>query len=227
VRVDSGTDVVPVSALPAPVRRPLAIVAVVGALMVAALAILYTGDATGTAVDAVLRERLLDSPSPWAQLALIVDNFGEPVGSTLMFATLVVVFLSTGRRRAAVLVLVGPGVSVVLTTTLKPLVGRTINDGFYSYPSGHTATAAAVALVVALTVIGGARLRAGTGMLLIAVLTVVAAMVMAWAQVLLNAHYPTDTLGGFGIALAIVPPVAWVVDRVADRWLTRTGAASA
>jgi membrane-associated phospholipid phosphatase len=40
---------------------------------------------------------------------------------------------------------------------------------------------------------------------------------MAWAQVLLNAHYPTDTLGGFCAALAVVPLVAWTIDRVADR----------
>jgi membrane-associated phospholipid phosphatase len=51
---------------------------------------------------------------------------------------------------------------------------------------------------------------------LLAVVPLLAAAAMAWAQVLLNAHYPTDTVGGFCAALAVVPAVAWTIDRVAD-----------
>ena len=36
---------------------------------------------------------------------------------------------------------------------------------------------------------------------------------MAWSQIALSTHYPTDTLGGFCAALAVVPAVAWLVDR--------------
>jgi undecaprenyl-diphosphatase len=48
-------------------------------------------------------------------------------------------------------------------------------------------------------------------------MAVPAAAVMAWAQVLLNAHYPTDTFGGFCATLAVVPAVAWAIDWIADR----------
>jgi undecaprenyl-diphosphatase len=74
--------------------------------------------------------------------------------------------------------------------------------------AANTATATAFALV--------ATLAAGR-LWLTAVVTVLAAAAMAWAQVLLNAHYPTDTLGGFCAALAVVPAVAWAIDWVAAR----------
>jgi hypothetical protein len=32
-----------------------------------------------------------------------------------------------------------------------------------------------------------------------------------------DAHYETDTVGGFAAAVAVVPATAWLVDRVADR----------
>jgi undecaprenyl-diphosphatase len=40
---------------------------------------------------------------------------------------------------------------------------------------------------------------------------------MGWAQVGLGAHYPTDVLGGWCTALAVIPATAWLVDRTADR----------
>jgi undecaprenyl-diphosphatase len=56
---------------------------------------------------------------------------------------------------------------------------------------------------------------AGTSLVLTAALAVGAAM--GWAQVGLGAHYPTDALGGWCTALAVVPATAWLVDRTADR----------
>jgi membrane-associated phospholipid phosphatase len=41
---------------------------------------------------------------------------------------------------------------------------------------------------------------------------------MGWSEVVLSAHYPTDTLGGFCTALAVVPATARLIDRV---WTSR------
>jgi undecaprenyl-diphosphatase len=56
--------------------------------------------------------------------------------------------------------------------------------------------AAATALVLGLALVGGG--------------------LMAYAQIDLTAHYPTDTIGGFGCALLVVPATALLVDRLAD-----------
>jgi undecaprenyl-diphosphatase len=48
-------------------------------------------------------------------------------------------------------------------------------------------------------------------------LALVCGLLMAWAEVGLGAHYPTDTIGGFATALAVIPATAWAVDRAAAR----------
>jgi membrane-associated phospholipid phosphatase len=200
-----------VRALPARVGPSLAIVSVLAAIALVVLAFVFAGESVGAAVDIGLRADLRHLDSPWPQIALVIDWTGEPVGAALVLATLVITFLRTGNRRAAVLVVAGTATAVAVTSLMKPLVGRTINDGFLSFPSGHTATATSFALVAMLALVARGR----TPLLLL--VTVLAAAAMAWAQVLLNAHYPTDTIGGFCAALAVVPLVAWTIDRVADR----------
>jgi len=195
-------------ALPARSAAPLAVVSVLAAVALVVLGLLFAADASGAPVDVGIRSYLRSLDQPWHSIALIIDWTGEPVGYTVVLVTFVIVFLRKGNRRSAILAVAGTAAAVAVTTGLKPLVGRTINDGFLSFPSGHTATATAFALV--------ATLAAGR-LWLTAIVAVLAAATMAWAQVLLNAHYPTDTLGGFCAALAIVPAVAWVVDKAVDR----------
>jgi membrane-associated phospholipid phosphatase len=206
-----------VRALPARVGAPLGAVSVCAAVVVVVLGVLFAGESVGAPVDVGIRSYLRSLHQPWHSIALVIDWTGEPVGAGVVLLTLLIVFLRKGNRRAAVLAVAGPGAAVVVTSGLKPLVGRTINDGFLSYPSGHTATATAFALVAVFFVIG----RRGGAYWLLGI-PLLAAIAMAWAQVLLNAHYPTDTLGGFCSAVAVVPVVAWAIDRVWDRRLSRT-----
>ena len=194
-------------------RVALALISLGAALTVAVLGVLFAGATVGTGVDEWARSTLLGAGSPWHQLALAVDFTAEPVGGALTIGLLVLACLVTGHRRGAVLAIVGTGGSIAVTTALKPLVGREINGGFLAFPSGHTATATALALVAMLVFTRG---RASTAVIT-AVVTVAAGAAMAWSQVLLNAHYATDTLGGFATALAVVPATALTVDHLADR----------
>lgn len=198
-----------VPALPERARKPLLVAAVAGAVALVVLSFLFAHQTVGTAADLAIRGSLVDLHSPWRQLALIVDYTAEPVGAVIMFTTLVLVFRKLGHHRAAFLVLAGPGLAIVLTTGLKPVVGREINDGFLAFPSGHTATATAVTLVAMLVVVQRGRANVAVAL----VVATAAGLAMALAQVLLNAHYPTDTLGGYATALAAVPTAGWVTDR--------------
>jgi undecaprenyl-diphosphatase len=194
------------------------VTSVLAAVALVVMAFLFAGESAGAVVDVGIRDELRHLGAPWRQLALVVDWTGEPVGAAVVLATIVLVLLRAGNRRAALLAVAGPAAAVAVTTGMKPLVGRTINDGFLSFPSGHTATAAAFALVVMLVVVRDRT--AAAGMALTGVVTVAAALAMAWAQVLLNAHYPTDTLGGLCATFAVVPAVAWAIDRLAERRAT-------
>ncbi|HET6500497.1 MAG TPA: phosphatase PAP2 family protein [Amycolatopsis sp.] len=185
---------------------------IVAALVVAVLGTIYFAGGTLGPFDGraegwdALRE-------PWRTIALTVDFCGEPLGSTILTGIVVAVCLLLRRARLAVTAVAGIGVTIAATTALKPIVGRTIHGDYLSFPSGHTAFASALALIVALTVIDVFHPGHHGRSLTIAALVLPAGAAMGWAQVMLSAHYPTDTLGGFCTALATVPATAHLVDR--------------
>ncbi|MFD7015648.1 phosphatase PAP2 family protein [Streptomyces sp. NPDC059928] len=205
------------AALPPSLRARLGLIAALAALVVVVLGALYADDGRPGPVDGWIQPTVDGVRPPWRQVALTTDFLGEPAGAATLVVAIVTGCLLLRRPRAAVLVVAGVGMSVGTATLLKHVVGRTIHgDGNLSYPSGHTAFATALALVVALLVTGrtGLGRTAGTSLVLAAAL--VAGAAMGWAEVALGAHYPTDVLGGWCTALAAVPATAWLVDRIAD-----------
>lgn len=207
--------------LPPPLRVGVGLIAALAALVVAVLGALYAGDGKPGVVDARVRAAVDDVGPSWRHVALAVDFLGEPGGAATLVVVLVTGCLLLRCPRAAVLAVVGVGMSVGTATLLKSLVGRTIHDGNLSYPSGHTAFLTALALVVALLASGRLGLGGTAGTSLVLAAALVAGAAMGWAQVALDAHYPTDVLGGWCTALAVIPATAWVVDRVADRRVVR------
>jgi undecaprenyl-diphosphatase len=146
------------------------------------------------------------------------------MGLLVLVALLVGVSLVLRRRRVAVLVVLGTGLTISVTTALKPLVGRTIHDVYLSYPSGHTASATAVGMAAALLL--AHRLSRGAALALLYGVAAVVGATAAWAQSILVAHYPSDTVGGWCTALAVLPTTAWLVDLAALRWSARQGSGS-
>lgn len=201
-------------ALPDGLRTPTAVLAVLGLCTLITVGALVAGGTAAGPADGWIPL----AEGGWHRTALVIDFGAEPVGATLLVAALAMAALASGHRRAAVLALAGPGAAVATTTLLKPLVGRTIHGPEnLSYPSGHTAMATALAMVLALLLADQLFMRRGAAMALLVLLAVVAAAAMAWSQVTLGAHYETDTVGGFAAAVTVVPAAAWLVDRVADR----------
>ncbi|MFF7757686.1 phosphatase PAP2 family protein [Streptomyces griseorubiginosus] len=210
--------------LPPSLRAPLGLVGALASLVVAVLAVLFAGHSRPSRVDSWLVSPTADSVRPPLRyVADTLDFLGEPTGSVLVVVAAVICCLLLRRPRAAVLMPAGVGLAVGTATLLKQVVGRTIHGPEnLSYPSGHTTFFTALAFVAALLAtdrlgLGG---RAGTSLVLSA--TLVAGAAMGWAEVALGAHYPTDALGGWCTALAVVPATAWLVDRVADRGAERS-----
>ncbi|MET8969494.1 phosphatase PAP2 family protein [Streptomyces hydrogenans] len=202
--------------LPAPVRGRLGAVAGLAALVVLGLGVLYGGDSGPGRLDARVWGLLGEVGASWRAFAEAVDFLGEPVGAAALVLGTVTGYLLLRRPIAAVLVVAGSGAAVLATTVLKSVVGRTIHGGYLAFPSGHTAFLTAYALVTALLVTGRLGLGRTAGPTFVLAAGAAAGAVMGWAQIVLGAHYPTDVLGGWFTALAVVPATAWLVDRVAD-----------
>lgn len=202
-------------ALPRVLRAPFAVIGLIATLVVVLLAVRYANASAAGGVDRWFQSQVVGQPEEAFRLAVWVDFLGEPLGLALSITLLATACLVLGRPRLAVLAAAAPLLSGAVTTVLKPAVGRTINGGNLAYPSGHTAALAALGMVLALLLV--TRRDAGWRAASAVVLAVAAAcgVVMGWAQVYLNAHYPTDALGGFCTALVVVPLTAVVLDALA------------
>ncbi|NUR57694.1 MAG: phosphatase PAP2 family protein [Catenulispora sp.] len=210
--------------LPSSLRPLLALIAALATLVVAAIGVLYAGHSEPGRVDRWIIAPTADSVRPpWRYVALTLDFLGEPAGSAMVILAAVVACLLLRRPRVAVLVVAGVGLTVGTATLLKHVVGRTIHGaGNLSYPSGHTAFFTALALTAALPATGRLGIGRTAGMSVVLGAALAAGAAMGWAEVALGAHYPTDALGGWCTALAVVPATAWLVDRAADRRVVRT-----
>ncbi|MFF0560506.1 phosphatase PAP2 family protein [Streptomyces sp. NPDC004266] len=199
--------------LPSVLRAGLVGIAGLAAVVVVVLGALFAGDGRPGGVDARVRAVVDGVVPPRRDVALGLDFLGEPVGAAVLVLVAVVGCLLLRWPRAAVFVGVGVGAAVGVARLLKFPVGRTIHGDNLSFPSGHTAFLTAFALVAALLVAGRLGLGRAAGLVLVFGAGLVAGAAMGWAQVVLDAHYPTDALGGWCTALAVVPVVAWGVDR--------------
>ncbi|MCH5670905.1 phosphatase PAP2 family protein [Streptomyces gilvus] len=209
--------------LPRSLRAWLGVTAVAAAVVVGVLGALFAGHTEPGRVDRWFVLPTEDSvQGPWRDVALVFDFLGEPAGSTLLVGAIVLCCLLLRRPRGAALFAVGAVVAVGTTTLLKHVVGRTIHGpGNLSFPSGHTTFFTALALVLALLATGRLGLGRTAGMSLVLAVSLAGGAVMGWAEVALGAHYPTDALGGWCTALAVVPATAWLLDRLADRMAGR------
>ncbi len=130
---------------------------------------------------------------------------------------LIVGLLLTGRRREAlvaivVLVAVTAGSELVkqLVARPRPPGGDVVVPGVvYSYPSGHVLEALTIFGMIAILLwrTGRHRLLARV----VGVFAVVFSLLVAVARVALDAHYPSDVLGGYLAAVGVLGIFALVV----------------
>jgi len=210
------------AAVPDALRRPAAWVAAIAATAVTAVGLRFEGLTAPTRTDQHL-DRLIAISVPDVYRGFrLVEVLGDPRTVIVMSVLLALVAVATGRRRLAVLALVGPGVTGIATTGLKSVFDRTLS-GELAYPSGHTGGITAVALVAALLLVSLLRADVVTGTLMVVIIAVGAGGLMAVALSVLGIHYPTDTIGGFGTAVAAVLGCGLLIDRLGDMVARRRG----
>jgi membrane-associated phospholipid phosphatase len=208
------TTAAPPVLVPGPLRRPLILVAALAAVVFTVLAVRYAGTSGAGSVDARVDAMIDPIGIAHHRLTHFTAALGAPLSVITLALALAALCYRLDRRRLAVLAVVGPGVTGVLTTVLKPVLGRTIGDGF-AYPSGHTGGATALGLVAALLLISFVRPGRTAAIAIVAASGVVCGGVVGAAMVAVNAHYPTDVVGGFCTAVVVVCAGALVVDRMA------------
>ena len=169
-------------------------------------------------VDTDWLEEIGEERAPWFDVpALFLDWVGGHIVGVVIVPLAIVVWLLVLRRPwAAAFSVVAAAISAGLVQLLKAVFGRarpelmlvTSDEG--SFPSGHVANAATIAVVLAL-IFGLERSR--WWVWIVGAAYVVA---MALSRTYLGVHWLTDTVGGAligaGIAFAVWAPIA---DRLA------------
>jgi membrane-associated phospholipid phosphatase len=195
-------------------RVPLVVPLVALVAFVVLLALMVGGWAPLHAVDTAVSDGFRSYGAAHAGVVRVARIVTD-VGSTMPFlaAGVVVTVLFAARREARRAAFTG--LVTALVPTLWSLMHLLINrprpvDAFVliasnGFPSGHSTNAAAAALVAVLLVWprGTPPVRAVT----VALATAFAVLV-GLTRVALLAHWPSDVLGGWLLALAVVPLLA-------------------
>lgn len=199
-------------------RRLVAAVIGLAALGVAILGVHYADARRAGRIDFAIDGRLRHRLHGHMRFLHHLAALGGPVWVTVACVVLAVVFYRTGRRRAALLAVLGPAVAAgIAEFVLKPLINRRLHD-YLSFPSGHTTGAVSVAVVIVVVLLGPSRPAWSTTIRrALAALALLGAVGVATALVGSGYHYATDTVGGFCLAVGVVLAVAWMIDALSVR----------
>jgi undecaprenyl-diphosphatase len=190
-------------------RRRAAIAAAVALLLAVALGVLVTVRTLNPeGIDAEWMEEIVEHRSPlWEVPARIFDFIGGGWFGVLVIPVGIAVGLLIARRPwAASAFILGSAVSSGVVQLLKAIFGRhrpldiLVPLDSPSFPSGHTANAATVVVLLALLLRRKWIAIAGAGYVVL----------MALSRTYLGAHWVTDTVGGIlvGSAMGVL---VWVI----------------
>lgn len=164
-----------------------------------------------------------DLPAALTTFFKLVTSFIDPLGIIIWVSALVLFFLYKKWKLEAALLagnLVLHGILIKLIKLVyqrsRPSISHLVEEGGYSFPSGH---AMATAIVVGtLIIIVQQRMQNQQikclvqGLLLLFILTIMA------SRVYLGVHYPTDVIGGTLLGFAILNIEFPFYDKLRFQW---------
>jgi membrane-associated phospholipid phosphatase len=173
-------------------------------------------------LDRVLHRLALEHRAPVVGAAAVVSDLG--ILPVLLPLLLLAGAVAARRTRRWQLLLVGPLLlfagqavrwtsMVVVARPRPPARDWARLAAGDSFPSGHTTTSALAWTLMMLLLVPSVS-RASRRTLLAVGLLALAALVGV-SRVVLGVHWPTDVLGGWSLALFLLPPAASVVRRAA------------
>lgn len=128
------------------------------------------------------------------------------LGDIIVLLLIIVVLFFTGKRKVALIAILGLIITSIIVSLIKPTVGElrpflvlqhvnllVYESGKYSFPSGHTSLAFTIATILGLS-------YKFKNIKLIYIALVIAAIV-GFSRVYVGVHYPGDILGGMIIGV--------------------------
>jgi membrane-associated phospholipid phosphatase len=187
-------------------------IAIALAALLGVLAVLRDGPFD---LDERWMSELLEERTPWLDVpALLLDWLGGGIVGVFVVPTgLALLLVALKRPWAAFYSVTAAVLSAAVVQLLKNLLGRQrpldilVVADFGSFPSGHVANAATLA-VTFIIIFGLSRRRWWVWML-----GIVYIVTMALARTYLGAHWITDTIGGtlIGVGVAVMVAVPFAV----------------
>lgn len=167
------------------------------------------------AVDRAIDDRLIYRFRPFKSFFVLVTQLGSPLGvGALSLGLALYCLIVRRRRRAALMVAVGPALAGALTEyVLKPLIDRPIGD-IYAFPSGHTTGAVSVAIALAILLLPQGAFADASGWVrgALLILTLFLVSCVPLGVIVLEWHYMTDVIAGLGVASICMITFAWALD---------------
>ena len=163
------------------------------------------------------------SSAPVTVIAWIPAVAGGTIGMIVIGAVLILLFLWRRRRWDAATLAIAMVLVVAIGATLAAVIARLRPDDSLaessatSFPSGHTAVAATVALILALVLRRWYVWVIGGGWLLL----------MMWSRTYLRAHWLSDVTAGMLEGVAVACLVWCAVEAFRDRRAQRSAAPAA
>ena len=175
------------------------------AVLVAVLGAVFARQDTADRFDRAVDAPVITWFAGHHTLALWLAFPGTTIPAVVLTAALALGFLLTGRRRGAVLAILAVPVTAVITDgLLKPLVHRTY-IGQVVYPSGHTATIAAMAATATVLLLAPPRPEMARPVrVLILAVAYLACVAVVVGVIALRFHYFTDTVAGAAVGIGTV-----------------------